>query len=63
MLDRILKPPADGAVGVAPALVAGEWVEDGPRAERTGPYVRRVVSAARTATPEDIATGLREVTR
>ena len=30
----------------APALVAGEWLRDGPWQHRTGPYLRRVVSRA-----------------
>jgi acyl-CoA reductase-like NAD-dependent aldehyde dehydrogenase len=53
MLDAILKPPGDGAEYLAPALLAGEWLEYGPTAERFGPYVRRVVSRARTAKPGD----------
>ncbi len=55
MLDTLLTPPAD-AVRPAPALVAGEWVSDGPSAERIGPYVRRPVSAARIAQPSDVDT-------
>ena len=38
----------------APALVAGEWIEDGPTAERVGPYLRRVVTSAVTATSADV---------
>lgn len=38
----------------APALVAGEWRDDGPWAERTGPYLRRVVSRAAQAGPDDV---------
>src|SRR6185437_6729661 len=37
-----------------PALVAGEWRDDGPWAERTGPYLRRVVSRAAQAGPDDV---------
>ena len=38
----------------APALVAGEWRRDGPWAERTGPYLRRVVSRAAQGGPQDV---------
>jgi acyl-CoA reductase-like NAD-dependent aldehyde dehydrogenase len=38
----------------APALVAGEWMRDGPWMERTGPYLRRVVARAVAATPDDV---------
>jgi acyl-CoA reductase-like NAD-dependent aldehyde dehydrogenase len=38
----------------APALVAGEWLRDGPWAHRTGPYLRRVVSRAVQASPADV---------
>ena len=53
MLDRILKPSADGAVPLAPALLAGEWRSDGPTADRLGPYRRAVVSRALVAAPTD----------
>ena len=43
----------------APALVAGEWVHDGPTAERTGPYLRRVVTRSITATPADVTRAVR----
>ncbi|MFI5933759.1 aldehyde dehydrogenase family protein [Actinoplanes sp. NPDC051494] len=36
-----------------PALVAGTWIEDGPTAERVGPYTRTVVSRTRVAEPGD----------
>ncbi len=54
MLDAILKAGAELAEAEAPALVAGEWRTDGTRIERTGPYVRRVVSHAPEAGPGDI---------
>ena len=38
----------------APALVAGEWRHDGPSAERIGPYLRRVVTRAVSATSADV---------
>jgi len=41
-------------VASVPALVAGEWRDDGPWAERTGPYLRRVVSRAAQANPDDV---------
>jgi acyl-CoA reductase-like NAD-dependent aldehyde dehydrogenase len=53
VLDTILKPSADGAVPLAPALLAGEWRGDGPTADRWGPHRRAVVSRARVATPTD----------
>ncbi|MEV0629618.1 aldehyde dehydrogenase family protein [Nonomuraea wenchangensis] len=42
----------------AGCLVAGEWLTSGEHAERIGPYVRDVVSRARTARPDDIAAAL-----
>jgi acyl-CoA reductase-like NAD-dependent aldehyde dehydrogenase len=39
-------------------LVAGEWIHDGPTAERTGPYLRRTVTRAVTATPADVTRAL-----
>jgi acyl-CoA reductase-like NAD-dependent aldehyde dehydrogenase len=41
------------------ALVAGHWRMDGPQNERFGPYLRRVVSRAPTASTDDIITALR----
>ena len=46
-------------VTMAPALVAGEWLRDGPWMERTGPYLRRVVTRAVVATPADVARAVR----
>jgi len=46
------------AITASGCLVAGTWMTDGPHAERTGPYIRQVVSRARTATGGDIATAL-----
>jgi acyl-CoA reductase-like NAD-dependent aldehyde dehydrogenase len=51
VLDTILKPSADGAVPLAPALLAGEWLSDGPTADRIGPHLRAVVSRASVAAP------------
>jgi acyl-CoA reductase-like NAD-dependent aldehyde dehydrogenase len=58
VLDTILKAPADGARPV-PGLQAGEWVDTGPVLERTGPYVRTVVSRARGASAEDVDSAAR----
>src|SRR5689334_15960002 len=55
VLDSLLRPSADDAVVVAGSLVAGDWIVDGPSVPRTGPYVRRTVSAARIAAPGDPA--------
>ena len=49
MLDAILEVRADDAVVDAPALIAGEWITKGTWDERSGPYVRRVVSRAPAA--------------
>ena len=43
----------------APALVAGKWIKDGPTAERVGPYLRRVVTRAVTATSADVTSAVR----
>ncbi|MDP4502518.1 aldehyde dehydrogenase family protein [Nonomuraea turcica] len=40
------------------SLVAGEWLTEGPHADRMGPYLRAPVSRARTAQPADITTAL-----
>ena len=54
MLDAILKAGAELAVVEAPALIAGEWAADSSFAERTGPYLRRVVSRAPVPGPDDV---------
>ncbi|MEU4222950.1 aldehyde dehydrogenase family protein [Nonomuraea sp. NPDC026600] len=46
------------AIYQAGCLVAGTWLTDGPSAERAGPYLRRTVSRARAATPDDITRAL-----
>ena len=46
-------------IASAPALVAGEWMRDGPWAPRTGPYLRRVVSRAAQASPADVTRAVR----
>ena len=46
------------AITDAPVLVAGEWIHDGPTAERTGPYLRRTVTRAVMATPGDVTRAL-----
>ena len=38
----------------APALIAGEWRRDGLWQHRTGPYLRRPVSRAAQAVPDDV---------
>jgi acyl-CoA reductase-like NAD-dependent aldehyde dehydrogenase len=54
MLDAILEAAAERAVVTAPARYAGDWVTEGPWAQRTGPYVRAVVSRAPQASPADV---------
>jgi len=56
VLDELLKSSAGDAPIDVPALLAGDWVSDGPTAERRGPYVRRVVSRARSTEPGDVDT-------
>ena len=46
-------------IASAPAIVAGESMRDGPWADRTGPYLRRVVSRAVTASPADVTRAAR----
>ncbi|MEV0900781.1 aldehyde dehydrogenase family protein [Actinoplanes sp. NPDC049802] len=43
---------------VTPCLIAGEWVGDGPREDRVGPWTRAVVSSARQAQEHDVRTAL-----
>ncbi|UBU09409.1 aldehyde dehydrogenase family protein [Nonomuraea gerenzanensis] len=42
----------------AGCLVAGQWLTEGPQADRIGPYLREPVSRARTARPEDLTAAL-----
>jgi acyl-CoA reductase-like NAD-dependent aldehyde dehydrogenase len=46
-------------ISSAPALVAGEWLRDGPSAERIGPYLRRVVTRCVAATAADVTRAVR----
>ena len=55
MLETILRSAVGDAVTPAPALLAGAWLQEGPTAERLGPYLRQVVSRARIAQPADVA--------
>jgi acyl-CoA reductase-like NAD-dependent aldehyde dehydrogenase len=55
MLDAILKAASERSVIEAPALVAGGWTADGRPFERTGPYLRRVVSRAPSASAVHVA--------
>jgi acyl-CoA reductase-like NAD-dependent aldehyde dehydrogenase len=54
VLDSILDSTGDSGAALAPALLAGVWVSDGPVADRVGPYARRVVSRARSARGGDV---------
>lgn len=59
MLQDILTAAANAEVIHAPGFLAGQWADDdGPPAERRGPYLRRTVSRTRNATPADIARSL-----
>jgi acyl-CoA reductase-like NAD-dependent aldehyde dehydrogenase len=44
-------------------LVAGEWMNDGHRADRAGPWTRAVVSSARQADDSDVEAALRYARR
>ncbi|MFI0355780.1 aldehyde dehydrogenase family protein [Actinomadura sp. 9N407] len=55
MLEPILTAESKATVVQAAALVAGQWITDGPQSERIGPYLRHPVSRAPAAGPEDIA--------
>ncbi|WP_433170481.1 aldehyde dehydrogenase family protein [Actinoallomurus sp. CA-150999] len=50
--DTVRAASAD--VVAAPALIAGTWTSEGPQRDRIGPYLRRVVSRAPEAGPEDV---------
>jgi acyl-CoA reductase-like NAD-dependent aldehyde dehydrogenase len=50
--------PLPTAVVEVGCLVAGEWLTDGPRVDRTGPWARQVVSTARQASAADVASAL-----
>jgi acyl-CoA reductase-like NAD-dependent aldehyde dehydrogenase len=58
MLDTMLDTVPDSVV-LAPCLLAGGWVGEGPSAERVGPYTRSVVSRARSAEPDDAGVAAR----
>jgi len=49
MLDRVIE------VG---CLVAGDWLRDGPRVDRMGPWARQIVSTARQAGEADVRAAL-----
>ncbi|WP_245599585.1 aldehyde dehydrogenase family protein [Nakamurella lactea] len=59
MLEEILSSGAGDAVTSVPALLAGSWLLDGPTADRTGPYLRRVVSRTRVANAGDVEVAAR----
>src|SRR4051812_47499063 len=54
MLEALLTAAAKDEPVQAAALVAGRWQSAGPQGERVGPYVRRPVSRAPAAGPDDI---------
>ncbi|WP_430503111.1 aldehyde dehydrogenase family protein [Micromonospora trifolii] len=58
MLDDRIKTVAPPDVTEVGCLIAGEWITDGARAARVGPWVRSTVSAARQATDDDAHTAL-----
>jgi acyl-CoA reductase-like NAD-dependent aldehyde dehydrogenase len=55
MLKALLDSGEQVKAVSAAALMAGRWHTDGPQSERIGPYVRRLVSRAPTASADDIA--------
>ncbi|WP_433237197.1 aldehyde dehydrogenase family protein [Actinomadura nitritigenes] len=54
MLEALLAAAAEGEPVQAAALVAGRWESAGPQGERVGPFVRRPVSRAPAAGPDDV---------
>lgn len=58
MLDNLIPAAPSTEVVEVGCLVAGEWRGDGPRVDRTGPFVRRVVSTARQADDADVRDAL-----
>jgi acyl-CoA reductase-like NAD-dependent aldehyde dehydrogenase len=58
MIENLIRTaPATGILDVG-CLVAGQWLTDGPRVQRLGPWARRVVSAARPADEDDVRAAL-----
>jgi acyl-CoA reductase-like NAD-dependent aldehyde dehydrogenase len=58
MLDNLIRTaPSTGVVEVG-CYVAGDWLTDGPRVDRMGPWARRVVSTARQAGEADVRAAL-----
>jgi acyl-CoA reductase-like NAD-dependent aldehyde dehydrogenase len=53
MFDLILASARSGDVSMAPAFLAGEWLQTGPTLDRVGPHRREVVSRARVAETGD----------
>jgi acyl-CoA reductase-like NAD-dependent aldehyde dehydrogenase len=54
VLHEVLAPTPAGVPTEAPAFVAGRWSTESSPAERTGPYVRAVVSRSYPATASQI---------
>ncbi|MEV4281610.1 aldehyde dehydrogenase family protein [Actinoplanes xinjiangensis] len=58
MIDSPGHAVPDDMPATVGCLVAGEWLSDGPRADRVGPWTRTVVSTARQAGDHDVETAL-----
>ncbi|MEH1127093.1 aldehyde dehydrogenase family protein [Micromonospora sp. CPCC 206061] len=58
MLDHLIRTAPPPEVVEVGCLVAGDWVSDGTRLDRVGPWVRRVVSTARQAGEADVRAAL-----
>ncbi|MFE9687559.1 aldehyde dehydrogenase family protein [Streptomyces sp. NPDC006285] len=58
MLQDLLKAADENDVVEASPYLSGSWGGEGPPLERTGPYLRRTVSRALTATPGEIDTAV-----
>ena len=54
MLEALLTSRPQATPVQAGALTGGQWRTDGPQSERIGPYLRRPVSRAPTAGPDDV---------
>ncbi|MEV7143880.1 aldehyde dehydrogenase family protein [Streptomyces tauricus] len=63
MLQDLLKAADENNVVEAPSYLSGSWGGEGPPLERTGPYLRRTVSRAPTATTGDIDTAVARAAR
>jgi acyl-CoA reductase-like NAD-dependent aldehyde dehydrogenase len=55
VLQEVLESARSDGPMAAPAFVAGQWSRDGTPAERTGPYLRKVVTRSFSATDDQVS--------